>query len=50
MVRHRFIGIPPSTETIAMAVGGGVAALLICVLATILPLRVALQRIESFEA
>lgn len=50
IVRHRFIGIPPSTETIAMAVGGGVAALLICVLATILPLRVALQRIESFEA
>ncbi|NIR45132.1 MAG: hypothetical protein GWN99_12165 [Gemmatimonadetes bacterium] len=50
MMRHRFIGVPPTTGTIAMAVGGGVAALLICTAATIVPLRVALRRIETFQA
>jgi hypothetical protein len=32
-----------------MLVGGGLAALLICVLATVIPLRIALRRIEAFE-
>lgn len=50
MVRHRFSGLPPSSGTIALAVAGGLAALLICTLATVFPLRVALRRIENFEA
>ncbi|HSG82314.1 MAG TPA: hypothetical protein VLC48_08695 [Gemmatimonadota bacterium] len=49
MVRHRFLGIPISTQTLGMAVAGGLTALVICVLATVIPLKVALQRIERFE-
>ena len=49
IVRHRFSGTPLATDAIALAVGGGVTALLICVLATVIPLRIALRRIEAFE-
>jgi ABC-2 type transport system permease protein len=49
MVRHRFMGLPVTAETLGMAVAGGLTALTICVLATVIPLKVALRRIESFE-
>jgi ABC-2 type transport system permease protein len=49
IVRHRFTGAPLANEALVMLVGGGLAALLICVLATVIPLRIALRRIEAFE-
>jgi ABC-2 type transport system permease protein len=49
IVRHRLIGISPSTDTILMAVAGGLGALLVCVVATVFPLKIALKRIENFE-
>lgn len=48
--RLQLFGVGPSAEAIAAAVGGAVGALLICLAATIFPLRIALRRIESFEA
>ncbi len=48
--RQRLYGVGLTTESLAVAVGGGAAALLICVAATVIPLRVALRRIENFEA
>ena len=48
--RHRLIGAGPTADTLMIAVAGGLGALLICIAATVVPLRVALRRIESFEA
>lgn len=48
--RQRLVGGAVTTDAVVMAVAGGVAALLVCVTATVLPLRVALRRIERFEA
>jgi ABC-2 type transport system permease protein len=48
--RQRLYGVGLTTESLAVAVGGGTAALVICMAATVVPLRVALRRIETFEA
>ena len=48
--RQRLYGVGLTTESLTVAVAGGAAALLICMTATVVPLRVALRRIESFEA
>jgi ABC-2 type transport system permease protein len=48
--RHRLMGASPSGEVWLMAAGSGVAAIGVCVAATLLPLRLALRRIEQFEA
>lgn len=48
--RRRLVGGPIEAEAVAMAVAGGAAALLLCVGATVFPLRVALRKIERFEA
>jgi len=48
--RQRLYGVGLSTETVMLAVAGGMTALLICLLATVLPLRVALRRLEGLEA
>jgi ABC-2 type transport system permease protein len=48
--RHRLAGASPTGGVWLLAGGSGLAAVLICVAATVLPLRVALRRIESFEA
>ncbi len=48
--RQRLYGGAVTSDSLMVAVGGGAAALLVCALATVLPLRVALKRIESFEA
>lgn len=49
LFRHRLHGGAASAEAVAFAIFGGAAALAICVAATVVPLRVALRRIESFE-
>jgi len=48
--RQRLYGVGLTTESLMVAVGGGAAALLICMAATLVPLRVALRRMEAFEA
>ena len=48
--RRRLYGVELTTEALVVAVAGGAAALLICMTATVVPLRVALRRIETFEA
>lgn len=48
--RHRLTGADLATDTLAMAIAGGVAALLTCAAATFVPLKIALGRIERFEA
>jgi ABC-2 type transport system permease protein len=50
MFRHRLYGGSPSGGMWLMAAASGLAAVSICVAATILPLRVALRRIENLEA
>lgn len=47
--RHRLVGGTTDAGAIALAAAGGAAALALCVLATVWPLRVALRRIETFE-
>jgi ABC-2 type transport system permease protein len=39
-----------SAEAMLISVGGGAAALVICLLGTLVPLKIALKRIEAFEA
>jgi hypothetical protein len=48
--RHRLVGANPSGGSWLMVGGSGLAAVTICAAATILPLRVALRRIENLEA
>ncbi len=48
--RQRLIGGAVTPDAVMMAVAGGMAALLVCVGATVLPLKIALRRIERFEA
>ncbi|MGD2151989.1 MAG: hypothetical protein PVG79_01900 [Gemmatimonadales bacterium] len=48
--RQRIHGTSLSADAMLVSVGGGVAALLICLLGTWVPLKVALRRIEAFEA
>lgn len=48
--RHRLYGGSPSGGVWLIAAASGLAAVSICVAATILPLRVALRRIENLEA
>lgn len=48
--RQRLYGGGLTAESITMAVAGGLGALLLCAAATVVPLKVALKRIESFEA
>jgi len=48
--RHRLSGGSPEGSVWLMAGASGLAAVAICVAATVLPLRVALRRIESLEA
>ena len=48
--RQRLYGVALTTESLVVAVVGGAAALLICLTATVVPLRVALRRMENFEA
>ncbi len=48
--RRRLVGGPVEAEAVALAVAGGAAALLLCAGATVFPLRVALRKIERFEA
>jgi hypothetical protein len=48
-LRQRLYGVGVSAETVMLAVASGAAALLICVVATVVPLKVALGRMESFE-
>ncbi len=48
--RHRLMGGSPAAGVWLMAGASGLAAVAICVAATVLPLRVALRRIESLEA
>lgn len=48
--RHRFLGAALPPETIAWALGAAAAGLLICITATVVPLRIALRRIERLEA
>jgi len=48
--RQRLYGVGLSMETLMLAVAGGMMALLICLLATVLPLRIALRRLENLEA
>ncbi len=48
--RHRLVGASLSSEALLVATAGGLGALLICIGATVIPLKVALRRIESFEA
>ncbi len=50
IVRQRLVGGQVEPEAMAMAVAGGATALLLCAGATVFPLRVALRRIERFEA
>lgn len=47
--RRQLFGMEPATGAIGMAVGGAVAALFVCMAATVVPLKVALRRIETFE-
>jgi ABC-2 type transport system permease protein len=49
LFRQRLHGGPAGGGAVTLAVVGGVAALAVCVAATVVPLRVALNRIESFE-
>lgn len=49
ILRQRLYGVGVSAETVMLAVASGAAALLICVVATVVPLKVALGRMESFE-
>lgn len=48
--RHRLVGGSPSGGVWLMVGGSGLAAVVICVITTIFPLRVALRRIENLEA
>ncbi len=48
--RQRLYGVGLTAESLLVALAGGGAALLICATATVIPLRVALRRIETFEA
>jgi ABC-2 type transport system permease protein len=48
--RHQHTGASLSADAMLVSVGGGVAALLICLLGTLVPLKIALRRIEAFEA
>jgi ABC-2 type transport system permease protein len=48
--RNRLVGVGMTSETVLITAIGGTAALLICVVATLVPLRIALRRFETFEA
>jgi ABC-2 type transport system permease protein len=48
--RSRLGGAGFTQDAIMVTVVGGLAALLVCVAATVMPLKVALRRIERFEA
>ncbi|KPK79254.1 MAG: hypothetical protein AMS25_13285 [Gemmatimonas sp. SM23_52] len=48
--RSRLAGAGFTEDAIMVTVVGGLAALLVCVAATVVPLKVALRRIERFEA
>ncbi len=48
--RSRLAGTGFTPETMMVTAAGALAALLVCVAATVIPLKVALRRIESFEA
>jgi ABC-2 type transport system permease protein len=50
LFRRRLYGVGMTTDSLMLAVGGGAAALFICLAATFVPLRVALRRMETFEA
>ncbi len=50
LLRHQLAGAALSGGALAAALAGGLAAALVCVGATVVPLKVALRRIESFEA
>jgi ABC-2 type transport system permease protein len=49
ILRRRMFGIALTQESVIIAVVGGLAALAVCALATIVPLRVTLRRIEGFQ-
>jgi ABC-2 type transport system permease protein len=48
--RHRITGATLSADAMLVSLAGGLAALLVCALATVVPLKIALRRIEAFEA
>ena len=48
--RHRITGASLTPSALTISVVGFVAALLLCVAATVFPLKIALSRIEAFEA
>ncbi|UCC73497.1 MAG: hypothetical protein JSV86_02755 [Gemmatimonadota bacterium] len=48
--RHQLRGASLSPDAVLVSLAGGLGALLICVLATVVPLKIALRRIEAFEA
>ncbi|MEE9246870.1 MAG: hypothetical protein V3U63_11790 [Gemmatimonadota bacterium] len=49
ILRRRMFGMALTQESVIIAVLGGLAALAVCTLATIIPLRVTLRRIEGFQ-
>ena len=50
LFRQRFAGVGLTADTVGFAIAGGAAALLLCGAATFFPLRIALARIQQFEA
>ncbi len=47
---HRLIGASLSSDALLVSAAGGLAALILCLLATVVPLKIALKRIQAFEA
>ncbi len=50
ILRQRLLGRAITPDALMLAGAGALAALLLCAAATVIPLRVALRRIERFEA
>lgn len=47
--RHRLVGASLSTDALLPAIAAGLGALVVCAIATAVPLRLALRRIETYE-
>ncbi len=47
--RHRLVGASLSTDALLPAIAAGLGALVVCAIATVVPLRLALRRIETYE-
>jgi ABC-2 type transport system permease protein len=50
VVRSQWQGTDITPDAMMVSVAGGLAALALCAAATVIPLRIALKRIEAFEA